>query len=105
VALARLPLSTALDAFSGSGVRILPVEDNAVNRALAQRLLEKRDFSVCVAVDGKEAIAAMQRAEFDAVVTDIQMPEADRFEATAEIHKRERIAAGERLSSRSPLMR
>ena len=71
---------------------ILLVEDNAVNRTLAQRLLQKRGFTVSIAVDGKQAIAAMQSAEFELVLMDIQMPEMDGFEATAEIRKREKVA-------------
>lgn len=73
----------------GNGRSVLLVEDNAVNRTLAQRLLEKRGFSVCCAVDGKQAIVAVQNAEFDVILMDIQMPEMDGFEATAEIRKRQ----------------
>ena len=70
---------------------MLLVEDNAVNRTLAQRLLEKRGFAVSIATDGKQAIAATQNAEFDLILMDIQMPEMDGFEATAEIRKREKL--------------
>jgi PAS domain S-box-containing protein len=90
VALQTQPPLSTLDAFTGSGCRVLLVEDNAVNRTLAQRLLQKRGFTVSIAVDGKQAIAAMQRAEFDLVLMDIQMPEMDGFEATTEIRKREK---------------
>jgi len=69
----------------------LLVEDNAVNRALAQRLLQKRDFTVSIATDGKQAISATQKEEFDLILMDIQMPEMDGFEATAEIRKREKL--------------
>ena len=84
-------LSASLEAAAGRGCRVLLVEDNAVNRTLAQRLLQKRGFTVSIAVDGKQAIAAMQSAEFDLVLMDIQMPEMDGFEATAEIRKREKL--------------
>jgi len=69
----------------------LLVEDNAVNRVLAQRLLQKRDFTVSIATDGKQAISATQKEEFDLILMDIQMPEMDGFEATAEIRKREKL--------------
>jgi CheY-like chemotaxis protein len=69
----------------------LLVEDNAVNRVLAERLIQKRDFTVSIATDGKQAIAATQNAEFDLILMDIQMPEMDGFEATAEIRKREKL--------------
>ncbi len=72
--------------------RVLLVEDNAVNRTLAQRLLEKRGFRVTLAEDGKQAVLATAAAEFDLILMDIQMPEMDGFEATAEIRKRENLA-------------
>lgn len=82
-------LPGSLPSFDGEGRRVLLVEDNAVNRALAQRLLEKRGFIISIAVDGKQAIGAVRDAEFDLILMDIQMPEMDGFEATAEIRKRE----------------
>jgi CheY-like chemotaxis protein len=71
-------------------LRILLAEDNAVNRLLAVRLLEKRGHSVVVAGNGHEALAALERGGFDAVLMDIQMPEMGGFEATAEIRNTER---------------
>lgn len=70
-------------------LRVLVAEDNAVNRTLAVRLLEKRDFLVTIAVNGREAISALEREDFDIVLMDVQMPEMDGFEATAEIRKME----------------
>jgi len=78
------------ETFNGNGRAVLLVEDNAVNRTLAQRLLQKRGFSVSIAVDGKQAIAAVENAEFDVILMDIQMPDMDGFEATAEIRKRQK---------------
>jgi len=89
---ASTPHSSTLEAASGAGCRVLLVEDNAVNRTLAQRLLQKRGFEVSTAVDGREAIRAAQSAEFDVILMDIQMPEMDGFEATAEIRKREKFS-------------
>jgi PAS domain S-box-containing protein len=85
------PVSVAPEATSGAGCRVLLVEDNAVNRTLAQRLLQKRGFDVSTAVDGREAIRATQSAEFDLILMDIQMPEMDGFEATTEIRAREKF--------------
>jgi CheY-like chemotaxis protein len=72
--------------------RVLVVEDNAVNRKLAQRILEKRGFQVTLAVDGKQALLAAETDTFDLILMDIQMPEMDGFEATAAIRKREQLA-------------
>ncbi len=64
---------------------ILLAEDNAVNRTLAVRLLEKRGHHVTTARDGKEALHTFRRQTFDLILMDIQMPEMDGFEATAAI--------------------
>jgi len=93
------PLAASPETFAGNGCRVLLVEDNAVNRTLAQHLLEKRGFEVSIAVDGKQAIAATQNAEFDLILMDIQMPEMDGFQATAEIRKCEKLT-----SRRTPII-
>jgi two-component system, sensor histidine kinase and response regulator len=69
--------------------RILLAEDNAVNRTLAIRLLEKRGYTVSVATNGREAVAAVEKERFDAILMDVQMPEMDGFEATAAIRATE----------------
>ena len=70
-------------------MRILLAEDNAVNRLVAVRILEKRGHTVVVAVDGREAVAAAARETFDVIMMDVQMPELDGLEATAQIRKAE----------------
>jgi PAS domain S-box-containing protein len=71
-------------------LRLLLAEDNAVNQKIASRVLEKQGHHVTVAKDGREALALLDRALFDAVLMDIQMPEMDGFEATAVIRAGER---------------
>lgn len=81
---------------SGLGKRILLAEDNFVNQSLATRLLEKQGYTVAVAQNGYEALAAFEREKFDLVLMDVQMPEMDGLEATAAIRKKEN-ATGTRL--------
>jgi signal transduction histidine kinase/CheY-like chemotaxis protein len=70
--------------------RILLAEDNLVNQKLAMRLLEKRGFEVTVVGDGRAALDALEKASFDAILMDVQMPEMDGFEATAAIRNKEK---------------
>jgi two-component system sensor histidine kinase/response regulator len=74
----------------GASLRLLLAEDNAVNQRLAVRLLEKRGHHVVVAGNGAEALAAMEKHEFDLVFMDVQMPEMDGLEATAVIREKEK---------------
>ena len=71
-------------------LRILLAEDNAVNQKIACRVLEKQGYEITVAADGHQALAALDRAEFDVVLMDVQMPEMDGFETTAAIRALER---------------
>jgi two-component system sensor histidine kinase/response regulator len=71
-------------------LRILLVEDNAVNQVLGMRLLEKQGHSVTIANNGREALGFLERESFDAVLMDVQMPEMDGFAAAAAIREREK---------------
>jgi signal transduction histidine kinase/DNA-binding response OmpR family regulator len=73
-------------------LNILLVEDNAVNQRLAARLLEKRGHRVVVTANGREALAALEKGNFDLVFMDVQMPEMDGLEATTEIRKKEQLS-------------
>ena len=71
---------------------MLLVEDNVVNQALTQRLLENAGCIVVCAMDGREAVDACAAQRFDLVLMDVQMPHMDGFEATAELRRREAVS-------------
>jgi len=71
-------------------LRILLAEDNPVNQKLAVSLLKRQRHRVAVAVNGKEALARLTRADFDCALMDVQMPEMDGFQTTALIREREK---------------
>ncbi len=67
------------------GYHVLLVEDNRVNRAMAEEMLEDLGFSVTTAEHGKIALEKVMQDDFDLILMDCQMPEMDGFEATSTI--------------------
>ena len=70
-----------------NGVSILMAEDNLVNQAFIQEIIEEMQCSLHIAQNGREALDALQKNRFDLVLMDCLMPVMDGFEATAEITK------------------
>jgi PAS domain S-box-containing protein len=69
-------------------LRILVAEDNAVNQQLVLLLLQKLGYRADVAGNGVEALEALERQPYDAVLMDVEMPELDGLEATRLVHQR-----------------
>jgi signal transduction histidine kinase/DNA-binding NarL/FixJ family response regulator len=72
-----------------SGKKILIVDDNEVNRLVAQRMLEQLGFDVEIATDGEGAVEASSRHEYAAILMDSQMPGMDGNDATSMIRRAE----------------
>ena len=70
------------------GRRVLLVDDTALNRELFTALLERRGCVVDTAVDGADAVAALERADYDLVLMDVHMPVMDGRAAAREIRRR-----------------
>ncbi|MEZ4772892.1 MAG: response regulator [Bacteroidia bacterium] len=67
---------------------ILLVEDNLINQKVATKLLEKIGYSVVLAENGLKAIEALEKASYDLILMDIQMPVMNGLEATRIIRKK-----------------
>jgi two-component system sensor histidine kinase/response regulator len=75
-------------AYDLNGLRVLLVEDNAINQQIAVELLEGVGVSIDVANNGREALnmlLADGSIRYDLVLMDLQMPEMDGYQATAHI--------------------
>ena len=75
---------------------VLLVEDNPVNRQVAQRLISLIGLSFVVAENGKAALDQIQQHAFDAVLMDCQMPVMDGYTATR-IQRQNETPGGKRI--------
>ena len=66
-------------------IRILMAEDNRINQKFAEALLNKAGHSVDIVANGHQAVDAVRNENYDVVLMDIQMPELDGVQATAQI--------------------
>jgi two-component system, sensor histidine kinase and response regulator len=69
--------------------RVLVVEDNEVNQALAVAVLAKLGYRADVVGDGRRAVELVPQGGYAAVLMDCQLPVLDGYQATAEIRRRE----------------
>jgi CheY-like chemotaxis protein len=87
----QAPIGGMARAIDGRGrphqPRVLLAEDNAINRHFVIRLLERRGYELVAVVNGQEALEAVARETFDAVLMDVEMPIMDGLTATRHIRQ------------------
>jgi len=69
---------------------VLLAEDNEINQVVASEILTRAGFRCDIVGDGRCAVEAVERRQYDVVLMDCQMPEMDGFQAAAAIRKLER---------------
>ena len=79
------PVETVADPVTGP--LILAVEDNPVGLRVLRHMLQRRNFRVVSATSGTEAINAARTNRVDLILMDLQMPDMNGLEASAEIRK------------------
>jgi signal transduction histidine kinase/ActR/RegA family two-component response regulator len=79
-------------------LRVLVVDDHAINRRAIQLILQALDCEIAMAEDGLAALEACERTQFDVVFMDVRMPELDGRETTR------RLRAGGGLNAAIPVI-
>jgi CheY-like chemotaxis protein len=69
-------------------LKVLVAEDNALNQNTLRRLVSKLGHHVDVVANGREAVAAVAKEAYDAVLMDVLMPEMDGLQAAEAICRR-----------------
>jgi two-component system, NtrC family, sensor kinase len=82
--LAVPPLPRVAEELTG---RLLIVEDDAANRDLLRRRLERKGHRVCEAENGMEALRQLETGGFDLMLLDVIMPEMDGYEVLARLKR------------------
>jgi PAS domain S-box-containing protein len=75
------------DGSAFSGIRVLVVDDNRINRQALELILRRSGFLVTLAQNGYEALDLARKLDFDLILMDIQMPGIDGYETTIQLRK------------------
>ena len=65
--------------------KVLLVEDNEMNRDMLSRRLERRGFTIEIAVDGPEGVAKGSAGGYDLILLDMSLPEMDGWEVARQL--------------------
>jgi two-component system sensor histidine kinase and response regulator WspE len=88
----RLGLDTAAAPAAGRARRVLVVDDSLTVREMQRKLLAARGYAVDVALDGVDGWNQLRGADYDLVITDIDMPRLDGIGLTERIRRDPRLA-------------
>ena len=88
------PVANAGPASRGSKPRLLFVEDDPTIREVLRMMLQRSNFEIDIAENGKKAVEIWESGEYDLILMDVQMPHMNGFEATAAIREKERTRGG-----------
>jgi signal transduction histidine kinase/HPt (histidine-containing phosphotransfer) domain-containing protein len=94
------PVKTAGTLAARLPLRILVVDDNAINLKVAVRILQQLGYQPELAANGREALSAIERQPVELIFMDVMMPEMDGLEATRVIRKRQMSGEHKHYQSR-----
>jgi len=89
ISLARRSTVGSTQAASVQRVRVLVVDDSLNTRDIEKDVLEAHGYHVTLAEDGVDGLAKARNSQFDAVLTDVEMPNMDGFTLTAALREEE----------------